>query len=37
MYEEFLHQLPMLYQLACAPNCYEFGFLQPLSEDVVCR
>ena len=28
MYEEFC--IPMLYQLACAPNCYEFGFLQPL-------
>ena len=27
MYEEFLHLLPILYQLACAPNCYEFGFL----------
>ena len=35
MYEEFLHLLPMLYQLACGPNCYEFGFLQPLSEDGV--
>ena len=37
MYKEFLHLLPMLYQLACAPNCYEFGFLRPLSEDGVCR
>ena len=36
MYEEFLHLLPMLYKLASAPNCYEFGFLQPLSEDGVC-
>ena len=37
MYEDILHLLPILYQLACAPNCYEFGFLRPLSEDGVCR
>ena len=37
MYEEFSHLLPRLCQPAFAPNCYEFGFLQPLSEDWVCR
>ena len=26
MYEESLHLLPMLYQLACEPNCYEFRY-----------
>ena len=34
-FEEFLHLLLRLCQLACAPNCYEFGFLQLLSEDGV--
>ena len=26
---------PHVVPVACAPNCYEFGFLQPLSEDGV--
>ena len=25
MFEEFLHLLPRLCQLACGPNCYESG------------
>ena len=37
MFEEFLHLLPMLCQLACGPNYYESGFLQLLSEDGVCK
>ena len=37
MFEEFLHLLPRLCQLACGPNCYESGFLQQLSEDMVCK
>ena len=37
MFEEFLHRLPRLNQLACEPNCYEFGFLQLLSEDGGCK
>ena len=37
MFEEFLHLLPRLCQLACGPNCHESGFLQVLSKDGVCK
>ena len=35
IFEEFLHLLPKLCQLACGPKSYDSGFLQLLSEDGV--